>query len=277
MTPVLVGSAAAFYDGQFSPVLFLVALFASVAIHAGTNLANDYYDHVRGVDAHQAIGPSGVIQQGLLRPATVLKGALLLFAVSGLLGLTLVAVRGWPVLVIGVLSVLAGYSYTGGPLPLGYLGLGDVIVSVFMGFVILCGTYYVHAGSISATALWAALPVAALVDAILVVNNLRDLEGDRARGKRTLATFIGPGATRAHYLALLVITYTSVAIAVGIGVLPALSLLVILTIPFAIRTWQVVRSETDAVMLTRNGLAQTARLHARVGELLAIALVLSRL
>jgi len=196
VTPVLVGSAVADHDGLFDLVRFGVTLVASVAIHAATNLINDYYDHLRGVDTAESIGPSGVIQQGLLAPRAVLLGGLTLFALGGLLGLWLVAVVGWPILAIGAASVLAGYAYTGGPLPLGYIGLGDLTVFLFMGVVIVVGAYYVQAGTVSAAAVWASLPVAALVAAILVVNNLRDIEDDRAKGKRTLATFIGARATR---------------------------------------------------------------------------------
>src|SRR5713226_8035328 len=188
MTPVLVGSAVAFAEGRFHPGLFAAAFLASVAIHGGANLVNDYYDYLRGVDTPESIGPGGMIQRGLLAPRTVLRGALAFFALSAALGLILVALRGWPILLIGVFSVAAGYAYTGGPIPLGYVGLGDAVVFVFMGIVTTAGAYYVQTATISARALWAAAPLAALVDAILVVNNLRDLDGDRARGKRTLAT-----------------------------------------------------------------------------------------
>lgn len=276
VTPVVAGSAAAFYDGAFHPLLFFITLVAAVSIHAATNLANDYYDHVRGVDADQPVGPGGAIQQGHLSPRAVLMGALVLFALSGVLGIWLIAVRGWLIAVIGALSVLAGYAYTGGPLPLGYVGLGDAVVFVFMGLVAVTGTYFVQTGSISATAVWTALPLAALVDAILVVNNLRDFDNDRAKGKRTFATFIGVGATRAYYLTLLVISYASVAAAVGLRVLPPSALLTVITVPRAMRIWRVVRTETDPWLLTRRGLRETALLHFQMGALLALAFVVSR-
>lgn len=274
-TPVIVGSAAAYYDGEFHPKLFLLTLLAAMSIHAATNLVNDYYDHVRGVDASQPIGPGGAIQQGLLSPRTVLSGALVLFAFSGVLGVWLIAVRGWPVVLLGVLSVLAGYTYTGGPLPLGYVGLGDLVVFTFMGLVITTGTYFVHTGTVTATAVWAALPVAALVDGILVVNNLRDLANDRAAGKRTLATFIGPGATRAHYLFLLALTYLAPIAAVIIGALPPPTLLVLITLPAARAAWEIVRRESEPLPLTLGGIRATAQLHLRVGLLLSAGLVVA--
>lgn len=276
ITPVLVGSAAAIYDGQFHPALFAATLIAAMAIHAGTNLVNDYYDHVRGVDASQPVGPGGAIQQGLLSPRAVLIGGLVLFALSGALGIWLIAVRGWLILLIGALSVLAGYAYTGGPLPLGYVRLGDLVVFIFMGIVIVVGAYFVQTGTVSADAVWASLPVAALVDGILVVNNLRDLDNDRARGKRTLTTFIGVKGTRLHYLALLVFTYLSVAVGVIARGLPPAALLVVLTIPAARGTWRVVASERDPLRLTLEGIRGTAQLHMRLGILLSLGLVVSR-
>ncbi len=275
VTPVLVGSAAAASIGRFHLGLFLVTLVAAVAIHAATNLVNDYYDHLRGVDTATSLGPSGVIQKGLLRPRTVLVGALVLFVVGSVLGLGLVAVAGWPILVIGLLSVLAGYAYTGGPLPLGYLGLGDFVVLVFMGPVIVLGAYFVQARTLSAAAVWAALPMAALVTAILVVNNLRDREDDRRHGKRTLATMLGPAGTRAEYGLLLLGAYTSILVGVLFRVLPGLALMAAFTLPQAVSAWRIVRDETDPVALTAGGLRGTARLHQWVGLVLTVAFLLT--
>jgi 1,4-dihydroxy-2-naphthoate polyprenyltransferase len=273
VTPVVVGSAAAYYDGRFHFGLFLVTLVGAMSIHAATNLVNDYYDHVRGVDAGQPIGPGGAIQLGYLSPPAVLRGAVVLFALSAALGAYLIALRGWPIVAIGVLSVLAGYTYTGGPLPLGYVGLGDIVVFVFMGLVAVAGTYFVHTGTVAPMAIWAALPVAALVDGILVVNNLRDVENDRAKGKRTLATFIGAGATRAHYLLLLIFAYASVAVGVFMGALPAPALLMMLTLRSARAAWEVVRKESAPLPLTLGGIRATAQLHLRMGLLLSAGLV----
>ncbi len=275
-TPVLVGAAAAVYGGAFSTPLFVVTLIASIAIHAGTNLANDYYDHIRGVDTPDSPGPSGVIQQGLLSPTAVLNGALVLFGLGSLLGLWLVTVRGWPVLLIGVLGVLAGYTYTGGPLPLGYVGLGELVVFAFMGMATVAGSYYVLTGSIAQTAVWAALPVAALVTAILVVNNLRDLDDDRAGGKRTLATYLGRGATRIEFLVLVAGAYVAVIAGIATGALPYQAAVVLFTLPRAARVWEAVRTETDGRKLTARGLRGTAALHFRFGLLLAAALLIAK-
>lgn len=273
VTPVLVGSAAALHDHRFHPALFLVTLVASVVIHAATNMVNDYYDHVRGVDDATSIGPSGVIQHGLLAPRAVLAGGMALFAIGSGLGLWLVSVAGWPILAVGMLSVLAGYAYTGGPLPLGYIGLGDFMVFVFMGPAIVLGAYYVQARGVGAGAVWASLPVAALVTAILVVNNLRDIDADRHKGKRTLATFMGQRGTRLEYAVLTALAYGSVAGGVVLRFLPPLALVVFLTVPQAIALWRRVRDDGDPRSLTQD-LRDTARLHQRVGLLLAASFLL---
>jgi len=273
-TPVLVGSAVAFHSGRFSPILFVVTLVASVAIHAGANLLNDYYDHVRGVDTAASIGPGGMIQRGVLSPSAVSAGGWTLLALGSVLGLWLAAVAGWPILVVGVLSILAGYAYTGGPLPLGYVGLGDLVVFIFMGPTIVLGAYYVQTRTLSPVAVWASLPIAALVTAILVVNNLRDLAGDRAHGKRTLATALGAVGTRTEYAALVAAAYLSVAGGVALRYLPPLSLLTLLTLPLAVHTWSVVRTENDALVLTTSALRDTGRLHQQLGLLMALAMIL---
>lgn len=272
VTPVLAGTAAAVHDGHFHPLVFLAALGGAVAIQAGTNMVNDYYDHARGVDTGASIGPGGLIQHGLLTPGAVLAGGLALFAAGGALGLWLVAVAGWPVLVAGVLSVLAGYAYTGGPVPLGYIGLGDLVVFVFMGPVIVLGADFVQTRALGAAAWWTSLPIAALVTAILVVNNLRDLEDDRRSGKRTFATLIGDRATRIEYAALIVLAYAAIAGGVLLHGLPAAALAAFLTGPAAVTLFRRIGRETDPAALTRT-LRDTARLHQRTGLLLALALL----
>jgi 1,4-dihydroxy-2-naphthoate octaprenyltransferase len=273
VTPVLVGSAAALRDARFHPDLFLATLTASMSIQAATNMINEYYDYVRSVDRPDSLGPSGVILRGLLSPRAVLGGGLTLFAVGGLLGVWLVIVAGWPILAVGVLSMLAGYAYTGGPWPLGYIGLGDLTVFTFMGPVIVLGAYYVQAHTITWTVVWASCPVATLVTAILVVNNLRDIEDDRCAGKRTLATFLGPRSTRVEYVGLLVFAYLSAAIGILLRYLPPAMVLVFLTIPQGVGLCRGVWAHTDPVPLTRD-LRDTAKLHQRAGWLLALAFIL---
>jgi 1,4-dihydroxy-2-naphthoate polyprenyltransferase len=272
VTPVLAGTAAAARDGHFDALVFIAALGGAVALQAGANMLNDYYDYARGVDTGTAIGPGGVIQHGLLLPGAVLRGGLTLLGAGSMVGLWLVAVAGWPVLLAGVLSVAAAYAYSGGPAPFGYVGLGDLVVFLFMGPVIVLGAYFVQARGLGTAALWISLPLAALVTAILVVNNLRDLDGDRRVGKRTFATLIGDRATRMEYAALVVLAYAAIAAGVAARGLPVVAIAGLLTAPSAAGLLRRVFRDTDPHVLTR-GLRDTARLHQRTGLLLTLALL----
>lgn len=203
--PVVVGTAAALHSGVFRPAPALAALLAALCLQIGSNLANDVFDFKKGADRGERLGPMRVTQAGLLTPGQVLAGMWVVFAVAAVLGLYLVLVGGWPIVAIGVLSILTAIAYTGGPYPLGYHGLGDLLVFIFFGPVAVVGTYYVQAGGISPLAVWASVPVGTLVVNILVVNNLRDIENDRAAGKNTLAVRLGVRGTRVEYLLLLAI------------------------------------------------------------------------
>lgn len=205
VTPVIVGSAFAWRDDSFLLAAAGAALLGALLIQVGTNLANDYYDHRRGADAPNRFGPPRAAASGLLSAPRILAVALACFALSAGVGLYLVYLAGWPILVVGLLSIASGYAYTGGPYPLGYHGWGDLFVFVFFGFVAVAGTYYVQAGPAPLDVLAAGAAVGALSTAVLVVNNLRDLDTDRFVGKRTLAVLLGPAATRAEYSILLAI------------------------------------------------------------------------
>jgi len=206
--PVLVGTAAALGEGaRFHPLVFTATLLAALLIQIGTNFANDYSDFHRGADHEGRLGPVRVTQSGLLSHAAVRRGIVVAFGLAVGLGAYLVWVGGWPIVLIGVLSILSGLAYTGGPWPFGYHGLGDVFVFVFFGLVAVTGTAYLQTGTWSPLALAAAVPVGLLVTNILVVNNLRDLPTDRDAGKRTLAVRLGERGTRAQYALLTALAY----------------------------------------------------------------------
>ena len=202
IAPVVVGSALSHRLGAFQLGPALAALASSMCIQIGTNFANDYSDFKRGADTAERVGPKRVTQSGLVAPGTVKRAAIACFALAAVLGVYLAAVAGWPILVVGVLSIASGWLYTGGPWPLGYHGLGDVFVFVFFGLVATAGTVYVQALRVPPEALLAAVPVGCFATAILVVNNLRDRVTDAKAGKRTLAVKLGAGAMRAEYLLL---------------------------------------------------------------------------
>ncbi len=207
VAPVAVGSGLAEARGVFAPGPALAALVGAVLIQIGTNLANDYYDHVRGGDSEDRVGPVRVTQAGILEPDAVRRAMWAVFGAAFLVGIYLVAVAGWPVVAIGLLSLLSGYAYTGGPYPLAYHGLGDVFVFAFFGLVAVGGTYYVQALSLGPEVLVAGAGMGALTTAILVVNNLRDVETDARAGKRTLAVRIGVAGTQLEYLLLLALAF----------------------------------------------------------------------
>jgi 1,4-dihydroxy-2-naphthoate octaprenyltransferase len=196
VAPVVVGSAAAAHDGRFEWIGAAGALIVSLAIQIGTNFSNDAFDFLRGADTSRRLGPPRVTQAGLLPARVVLAGAYLCFGLAAVVGAYFVAQYGWPILIAGLLSIASGLAYTAGPWPIAYHALGEVFVFVFFGLVAVVGTTFVQTGHVTPLALGAAVPVGLLCTAILIVNNLRDIETDRAAGKRTLAVMLGPRSTR---------------------------------------------------------------------------------
>jgi 1,4-dihydroxy-2-naphthoate octaprenyltransferase len=215
--PVLVGTAAAASLGAaFRPIVFVVTLLAALLIQVGTNFANDYSDFHRGADHEGRLGPVRVTQSGLLSQASVRRGIIIAFGLAVVLGCYLAWIGGWPIIAIGVVSILAGLAYTGGPWPFGYHGLGDVFVFIFFGNIAVAGTTYLQLGAWSSFAFAIAVPVGLLVTNILVVNNLRDLPTDLGAGKRTLAVRLGDRATRIQYTLFAGLSYLVVtALALG--------------------------------------------------------------
>ena len=197
--PVIVGTALAYRDGAFQLGPAIAALCAALFLQIGANLANDVFDYRKGADTKERLGPVRVTQAGLLTSEQVIKGMWMSFGIAALFGVYLVFIAGWIIVLIGVLSIAAAAAYTGGPYPLGYYGLGDLFVFVFFGLVAVCGTYYVQVGGINSSVLWASIPMGLLITAILVVNNLRDIDTDRGAGKKTLTVRLGVTGTRLEY------------------------------------------------------------------------------
>ncbi len=272
IVPVLVGSAVAAAAGYFRPLPFVAALLAALLIQVGTNLANDYFDHQKGADTAARLGPTRVTQSGLIAPADVRAAMIATFALAALIGLYLVVVGGWPILAIGLLSIAAGVLYTGGPWPLGYHGLGDLFVFIFFGLVAVAGTAYLHTGALSGAAIGASLPISMLVTAILVVNNLRDIDTDRSAGKHTLAVLIGRRATRAQYLLLIAGAFLALPLLWLAGATSAWCWLPWLTLPLAVPLIRAVLAHEGPPL--NRALAGTARLHLLFGALFAVSLLL---
>lgn len=274
VAPVLVGTALAARDGYFSLPRFLAALSGSLLIQIGTNLANDYSDARRGADREDRLGPVRVTAGGLLPPRRVLTGAWVAFGAAVACGLYLTAVAGIWVLVIGIASILAGVLYTGGPRPYGYAGLGELFVFLFFGLVAVGGSYYVQVERLDSAAVLLGVPVGLLAAAILVVNNVRDMETDRRAGKITLAVRLGRQRARRLYAALVGLALVLPVAYVAAGTLPALALVSLLAAPLARRPLVAVFQATDGPTLN-DALAATGRLLAVHATLLAAALLLA--
>ena len=233
VSPVLVGCACAEAAGVFRLGPALGALFGAMLLQIGSNFANDVFDFEKGADTAERLGPTRAVQAGLLTPSAMRVGMLVVFALALLIGVYLTAEAGPVIIAIGIASILSAIAYTGGPYPLGYHGLGDVFVFVFFGLVAVCGSAFVHARVLPATAPVAAVAIGALATAILVVNNLRDRETDARAGKRTLAVRLGRGGARAEYVLLYAAAYAVPFVLWAQGLGP-LVLLPMLTLPLAV-------------------------------------------
>ena len=237
---VVMGSALAWQDGFFQLDAALACLLTALLLQIGSNLANDVFDFERGTDTPERLGPVRVTQAGLLTPAQVKYGMVVVFGLAALLGLYLAWLGGWPIILIGLAAILSAIAYTGGPFPLGYYGLGDLFVFIFFGLASVAGTYYVQAGFVSSAAWWMTIPPGLIITAILVVNNLRDLENDRKAGKRTLAVILGERATKTQYLICMIAAYLVLPLAAWMGIIPWSSLLAWFSLPLALRATRLV-------------------------------------
>lgn len=273
VVPVLVGSATAIAArGQFHVGVFAAALIAALLIQIGTNFANDLFDFKKGADTRERKGPVRVTQAGWVTPKQVARGTAVTFGLAFAVGMYLVYVGGWPVLVIGVVSIACGMLYTAGPWPLAYNGLGDLFSFVFFGVVAVVGTHYVHTGVVDALAVAASIPVGLLVTAILAVNNLRDIDTDAQTGKRTLSVRLGERGARLLYVALVVGAFVVPPLlwltgSVGVAVLLPL----VTVVPARGLLGNVLRGMRGTPL--NKVLAGTGRLHLLYGLLLTIGLL----
>jgi len=232
---VVMGSALAWYDGSLQTAAMLACLFCALLLQIGSNLANDVFDYERGTDTAERLGPLRVTQAGLLTPRQVKVGMFITFGLAAALGLYLVCIGGLPILILGMAAILCAVAYTGGPFPLGYHGLGEIAVFIFFGLGSVTGTYYLQAGRISSSAIWMAVPPGMIITAILVVNNLRDIENDRKAGKNTLAVLLGERATKIEYTLCMLLAYLALPLAAWAGVVPWTAMVSWLSLPLAIK------------------------------------------
>jgi 1,4-dihydroxy-2-naphthoate polyprenyltransferase len=275
VAPVLVGTALAGYGGVFHVLRFVAALLGAILIQIGTNLSNDYSDARRGADTEDRLGPVRVTAGGLVPPRQVLIATYATFGLAVLAGVYLVIVAGWQLLLVGAASILAGVAYTGGPRPYGYEGLGETFVFLFFGIVAVAGSYFVQVQALDWEAFALAVPVGLLAAAILVVNNVRDIDSDRRAGKRTLAVRMGRDRTRVLFAVIVYLAFVLAPVTWIFGPVDVWVLLPWLTLPLAVRLVNTVRLHTDGPTLNQ-ALAQTGMLQLSFCVLLGAGLLLSR-
>jgi 1,4-dihydroxy-2-naphthoate octaprenyltransferase len=259
VAPVLVGTSLALGDDHFHPLAFVAALLGAILIQVGTNLSNDYSDARRGADTEDRLGPVRVTAGGLVPPSQVLLATYVTFGLAVACGAYLVAVAGPELIAVGAASILAGVLYTGGPKPYGYEGLGELFVFLFFGIVAVAGSYFVQVQSLPWEAFVCAVPVGLLASAILVVNNVRDLETDRRAGKRTLAVRLGRERTRGLYAAMLALAFLTAPLPWLLGSMNGWLLAPWLAAPLALKLVGVVRTRIDGPALN-GALARTGAL-----------------
>jgi 1,4-dihydroxy-2-naphthoate octaprenyltransferase len=275
IAPVLVGTAAAVFVADDLPSwsLFVAALVASILIQIGTNLANDYSDARRGADSADRLGPVRVTSAGLITPQRVLTATWIAFGLAGLLGIYIASQSDWIILAVGAVSIAAGFLYTGGPKPYGYAGLGEIFVFVFFGLVAVNGSYFIQLEELAWLPFGLSVAVGLLSTAILVVNNVRDIDSDRRANKNTLAVRIGREKTRRLYVVLMLGAFFILGLTIVLNDGPWLALLGLAGIPMARVPIATVTGRTDGPSLNQ-ALAATGAVLGSTSVLTAIGLVL---
>ena len=272
IVPVVSGCALAFAAGGFDPLASALALICAILIQIATNYFNDAIDHAKGADTAERLGPVRATSAGLLSPRAIMTGGAVCLIIATILAIPLVLHGGWPILALGIVSLVLSYAYTGGPFPLAYLGLGEIFVVLFFGIFAVAGTFFLNTLEVSWAPVLAGLQIGLHSSVLLAVNNLRDLETDRAANKRTLAARFGLSFARRENAALVVAPFILGILWLPLGYLWAF-LLPVMTLPLA---WWLARAclEARPARETNQLLAQAAALHASFGLLLALAFLL---
>jgi len=235
ISPVLLGSALAYHEGSFHIITFVFIIIAACLIQIGTNFSNDLFDYLKGVDNNNRLGPNRSMQSGTISKKEMQKAIFIVFSLAIFFGFYLALLGGWVIVLIGILSIFFGIIYTGGPYPLAYNGLGDIFVFIFFGIVAVSGTHYLYSNEFSINSLILGSGVGCLSTAILVVNNLRDIENDKNCEKNTLAVYMGIRFTQFEYVLLILIAYIIPIYIAFIFVNKASIYIVYFTTPIAIR------------------------------------------
>jgi 1,4-dihydroxy-2-naphthoate octaprenyltransferase len=270
--PLGLAAAISIDDGTFQLVPFVLALIGALLLQIAANLINEYFDYRRGAEDLKQAGQGMILKTGLLTPREILIGAIVTVVGGALIGLFLLFQSGPLLLWIGLGGVLVVITYTAGPFPLAYNGLGEIAVFIFMGPLMILGAYYVMAREFSPVPLLVGVPVGFMVAAILHANNVRDMDADRAVNKRTLAVLLGRRAANAEYILLVGGAYVMVALMVVFGVMPVTTLIAAITLPEALRLIRIVTTSNDTALL-HQAQGRTAKLHGAFGLWLVIGWV----
>jgi 1,4-dihydroxy-2-naphthoate octaprenyltransferase len=267
--PLGLAAVIALQQGVFDLIPFVLSLIGALFLQIAANFINEYFDFKRGADEFKQAGQGMTIKNQILTPNDVLIGAIVSVLAGSLIGLLLLVHSGPLLLWIGLGGVLVVITYTAGPFPLAYNGLGEVAVGIFMGPLMVLGAYYVMARQFNMVPVVAAIPISFMVAAILHANNIRDMDADRAVNKRTLAVIFGLRFARAEYLFLVGGTYVALVILMIAGVIPWTALLALITLPEAYRLIQIIYTKTDTALL-HQAQGRTAKLHGRIGLLIVL-------
>lgn len=271
--PVSIGSALAYVDGFFNIPLFIAMLIASILIQAATNMFNEYYDYKRGLDNEKSVGIGGTIVRDGVHPKVILGLGIAFFFVALLLGLYITLQTTYWIAVIGAVSMLMGYLYTGGPVPIAYTPFGEVFAGFFMGFVIIQISYFIHTDMLTRESVLISIPISILIAAILTANNIRDHEGDKANGRKTLVILLGK--TKAIYF-LAGMFIASYLWMIGLILIQAATLwylLVFASLPKALQAIKIFRNQTTPIGMMP-AMGATAKTNTIFGFMITIAILL---
>lgn len=273
--PVFIGTMAVLYvEGSINILLFLAMLLASMLIQCATNMFNEYYDYVRGLDNEQSVGIGGTIVRDGIAPKTVLNLAFTFYGIAFLLGIYICIVSSWWIAVIGLICMLFGYLYTGGPLPIAYTPFGELFSGFFMGTVIIGISYYIQTLTLTADILWISIPVAIFIGCIMLSNNIRDLDGDQENGRRTIAILLGRQYAIIFLASLFLAAYAFTALFIVFEILPYMSIIAFLSIPKAISVIKKFKGKTKPIEMLP-AMVATGKTNTIYGFLLGLSLLIS--
>ena len=272
LVPVAVGLAVAAHHGEIDALIAILTVGSALALQIATNLANDYFDAVRGIDRGERLGPARATQSGLIRPRLVERAAWVSLGIAAVAGLPLILRGGWPIAIVGIVSMIAALAYSGGPLPLASLALGEALAFLFFGVIAVGGTTYLQMGSLPRSTLVAGAAVGCYAAAIMLVNNLRDIPTDAPAGKSTLAVRVGDPAARSIY-GLLLVSSLLLVVWLALELRTLWPLVALAVLPLARHEMALVQTRRGAEL--NASLAGTAKLELVFGSLLVLGLMLA--